>query len=86
MLGEDPRAEHRRREVPSVSSTVTLSYNLAGELTKESWSGGSLDGLSVTNGFDSLLRRTNLTAPQSRRASTCNPRRSEGQRGRASTK
>jgi RHS repeat-associated protein len=31
---------------------------LANELLTESWSGGPLDGLSVTNGYDAYLRRT----------------------------
>src|SRR5262249_10840378 len=36
----------------------TLAYNDAGELMSETYSGGPLNGLSVTNGYDSLLRRT----------------------------
>ena len=42
--------------------TDTLTYNLASELLSESFTGGTLAGLSVTNGYDSYLRRTNLTA------------------------
>jgi RHS repeat-associated protein len=42
--------------------TDTLSYNLANELLVESFAGGVLDGLSVTNSYDQYLRRTNLTA------------------------
>jgi RHS repeat-associated protein len=42
--------------------TDTLTYNLANQLLTESFSGGSLNGLSVTNGYDQFLRRTNLTA------------------------
>ena len=37
------------------------AYNLAGELLSDSWSGGPLNGLSVTNGYDQYLRRTNLS-------------------------
>ena len=42
--------------------TDTLTYDLANELLAESFSGGTLNGLSVTNGYDQFLRRTNLTA------------------------
>jgi YD repeat-containing protein len=45
--------------------TDTLAYNLAGQLLIESFSGGLLDGLSATNGYDQFLRRTNLTALKS---------------------
>lgn len=38
------------------------TYNLAGELLVESYTGGILDGLSITNGYDALLRRTKLMA------------------------
>jgi RHS repeat-associated protein len=44
------------------SITDTMTYNLANELLGESFSGGSLAGLSVTNGYDQYLRRTNLTS------------------------
>lgn len=44
------------------SVTDTMSYNLAGELLSESYSGGILNGLAVTNGYDQFMRRTNLTA------------------------
>ena len=39
-----------------------LTNNLAGELLGESFSGGPLNGLTVTNSYDQYLRRTNLTA------------------------
>jgi len=42
--------------------TDTLTNNLAGELLDESFSGGPLNGLNVTNSYDQYLRRTNLTA------------------------
>ncbi len=45
--------------------TDTLTYNLAGELLKESFAGGLLNGLSVTNGYDADLRRAKLAALQS---------------------
>jgi RHS repeat-associated protein len=40
----------------------TLTYNLANELLGESFSGGSLAGLAITNYYDQYLRRTNLTS------------------------
>ncbi len=40
--------------------TTTKTYNDAGLLATESYSGGPLNGLSVTNGYDEFLRRTNL--------------------------
>jgi hypothetical protein len=42
--------------------TSTLAYNTANELLSESFSGGTLAGLSVTNGYDQYLRRTQLAA------------------------
>ena len=39
-----------------------MTYNLANQLQIESFSGGILNGLSVTNGYDSYLRRTMLAA------------------------
>ena len=44
------------------SSTASLTYNDASQVLTESYSGGALDGLSVTNGYDQFLRRTNLAA------------------------
>jgi len=43
----------------------SLTYNLAGHLLSESYSGGPLNGLSVTNGWDQFVRRTKLAAPSS---------------------
>jgi len=40
---------------------LNSTYNLAGQLLTESWSGGPLNGLTVTNGYDQFQRRTNLT-------------------------
>jgi RHS repeat-associated protein len=42
--------------------TTILAYNTAGELLSQSFSGGLLAGLSVTNGYDPYLRRTNLAS------------------------
>jgi RHS repeat-associated protein len=42
--------------------TDTMTYNLANQLLIESFSGGLLNGLSVTNAYDQFLRRTNLTS------------------------
>jgi RHS repeat-associated protein len=53
----------RRGRVASVtkgSTTTSKTYNDAGNVIVESNSGDTLDGISVTNGFDHLLRRTNL--------------------------
>ena len=53
--------------------TDTLTYNLANELWTESFSGGVLSGLSVTNNYDQYLRRTDLSirkSPSSILAST----------------
>jgi RHS repeat-associated protein len=40
--------------------TVTLAYNNASRLLSEAYSGGPLTGLTLTNGYDSLLRRTRV--------------------------
>jgi hypothetical protein len=40
-------------------------YNIAGEVSSESHSGGTLDGLSVTNGYDPYLRRATLAVRNS---------------------
>lgn len=42
--------------------TNTLSYNLAGQVLSESYSGGALNGLCVSNVYDQFTRRTNLSA------------------------
>ena len=44
------------------SITNTLTYNLANELLSESFTGGIMDGLTVTNSFDAYLRRSSLSA------------------------
>ncbi|MDR3574548.1 MAG: RHS repeat-associated core domain-containing protein [Anaerolineaceae bacterium] len=40
---------------------LNSTYNLAGELLAESFSGGILNGLSVTNNYDADLRRSKLS-------------------------
>jgi len=45
----------------SGSAFTTLVYSEGGLLLSENYSGGTLDGLSVTNRYDSLLRRTNVS-------------------------
>jgi len=41
--------------------TTSLTYNNANQLLSESYSGGTLNGLTVTSGYDSLLRRNSLS-------------------------
>ena len=41
--------------------TNTLARSEAGLVLSDSWTGGLLNGLSVTNGYDAFLRRTNLS-------------------------
>ena len=58
--------------------TTTLAYDSANDPLGESYSGGVLDGLSVTNVYDSLLRRMNISvmnSPPSVLASTATLRR-----------
>ncbi len=53
----------RRGRLQSVvcnNITSTLAYGDAWQLMSESYSGGILNGLSVTTGYDAYLRRTNL--------------------------
>jgi RHS repeat-associated protein len=52
----------RQSTVLQNGTTTTFAYNLAGETLSESYSGGILSGLSLTNGYDTFMRRTNLTA------------------------
>ncbi len=52
----------RQTTITAGGITTTRAYNAAGQLTTESSSGGSLNGLSITNGYDEYLRRTNLAA------------------------
>jgi hypothetical protein len=50
----------RVTQLSTINYQLTSTYNLASALLKEEFTGGTLAGLSVTNGFDTLLRRTNL--------------------------
>ena len=43
------------------SPASSLTYNVAGQLASESFLAGPLAGLSVTNTYDDLLRRSALT-------------------------
>ena len=45
--------------------TASRFYDLANDLLGESYAGGILGGLAVTNSFDSLLRRTGVSVLQS---------------------
>jgi len=50
-----------RQALVTVGTTSTSSqYDDLGNLLSESYSGGPLSGLSITNGYDQFLRRTNL--------------------------
>lgn len=52
----------RMSSVDRDSITTTFAHDLANDVLSESYSGGILDGLSVTNGYDTSLRRTGLGA------------------------
>jgi RHS repeat-associated protein len=52
----------RQTAITNGTAVCSLAYDLAGDLLSESYSGGPLDGLSVTNGYDQYLRRTALAA------------------------
>jgi RHS repeat-associated protein len=52
----------RQTVIVNGSTTCTHTYDDAGDLLTESYSGGPLNGISITNGYDGLLRRTNLVA------------------------
>ena len=45
--------------------TATFAYNLAGEPQSESYSGGVLNSVSLASTYDTLLRRTDLSAQYS---------------------
>ncbi len=55
----------RQTKVTQGTNTTTRTFNDAGQLTAESYTAGLLSGLSVTNGYDGLLRRTSLSLMQS---------------------
>ena len=50
----------RQTKVTRNSIVTTLTYNTASQLTGESYSGGTLAGLSVVPGYDAFLRRSTL--------------------------
>ena len=52
----------RQSSIVMNGTTTTFAYNLAGQVLSESYSGGTLAGLSVTNGYDGYMRRTTLAA------------------------
>ena len=51
----------RQSAVTNGTAICSLAYNDASQPLSETWSGGTLGGLSVTNGYDPYLRRTNLS-------------------------
>jgi RHS repeat-associated protein len=51
----------RQATVLQNGMTGTFAYNTASELLSESYSGGTLNGFSVTNSFDAFLRRASLS-------------------------
>src|SRR6266540_3594938 len=57
--------DRRGRQITTTNDTMlvcSLAYNDANQLLTEVYSSGPLSGLSVTNGYDQFLRRTNLSA------------------------
>ena len=44
------------------SATTALTYNDQGQVLAESYSGGTLGGITVSNNYDALLRRTGLVS------------------------
>jgi len=63
-LGHDRRG--RQTTIQQGNMTTVRTFDDAGNLLTETYSGGPLHGLSVTNGYDHFLRRTNavLLSPQ----------------------
>jgi RHS repeat-associated protein len=56
--------DRRGRQIAITNGTTicTRTYDDVSDLLIESYSGGPLNGILVTNGFDGFLRRTNLVA------------------------
>jgi RHS repeat-associated protein len=52
----------RQTTITNGTTVCTHTYDDVGDLLIESYSGGPLNGISVTNGYDGILRRTNLVA------------------------
>jgi hypothetical protein len=55
----------RQIAVTNGATLCNYAYNDANQVLTESYSGGPLNGLNVTNGYDNLQRRTGLAAQQS---------------------
>lgn len=55
----------RQTSVVQGAITTTKTYNDAGQMLTESYSGGPLNGVTVTNTYDALLRRSHQEALQS---------------------
>jgi hypothetical protein len=60
----------RRSTIVQGAVTTTKSYNDAGRLLTESYAGGPLDGITVTNTYDTFLRRTRLESTLNSQLST----------------
>jgi RHS repeat-associated protein len=56
--------DRRGRQVAAASSSgnQTLTYNDASQLVAETWTSGPLNGLTVSNTYDGLLRRSDLSS------------------------
>lgn len=50
----------RQITIDQGTNTTDRTYSLAGQLLTESYTNGFLDGLTITNTYDSLLRRSHL--------------------------
>jgi RHS repeat-associated protein len=55
----------RPRSISDAAGAHTLAYNQAGAVQSETISGGLLDAVSVTTGYDTFLRRNSLQATRS---------------------
>jgi RHS repeat-associated protein len=55
----------RPRSITDAAGAHALTYNLAGQLQGEQISGGVLDGISLSVGYDAYLRRNSLQATRS---------------------
>ena len=56
--------DRRGRQISCVRNSITTTryFSDSGLLLGEAYSGGTLGGMAITNYYDSLLRRTNVTA------------------------
>jgi RHS repeat-associated protein len=59
-VGYDYDRRGRQTTVTMAGTTTSRTFDDANNLLTESYSGGSLGGVSITNGFDQYLRRTSL--------------------------